>query len=214
MASLETNMMYLLPDEALAEELHKLNDQREDPAFWAVVCRTGEHYIIMPCRINEKRAGEKDDEMTVYPKYHSVIPSEGVVLINGTFARVLIDGNTMIDENGWTNPFQRFSSWLQDILNQTPEPTETEVAAETTEPSPPTETTEPPPPTETTASSEDVYLVIDSTTSSESVLNISFSDGDGTSANTSAVQNVIIHIAYPDGALYGCGCCRCTPGLG
>ena len=218
MASLETNMMYIYPDEELADKLHKLNsipeDQRTSPEPWAVICRDGDHYVIMPCKINEKRAGAKDDELTVYPKYHCVIPAEGVVLVNGVFERVIIDGNPIIDENGWKNAFDQWLPRPQNDSVITTEPSETGSTEETTEPPLPTEPTEPPPPTETTASSEDVYLVIDSTTSSESVVNISFSDGDGTSANTSAVQNVIIHIAYPDGALYGCGCCRCTPGLG
>lgn len=192
-ASLETELGFLAADESLSQQLDELS---YDPPgnYWAVLYRKGEQYVITPCHIDE-------NEATVFPQYHCVVPIEGTVVAEKSFRRILIDDNTLIQGEKWN--FVECFLWIFHLDDSIPPETITPTEpGETTEPTEPDETTEPTIPDATTEPP-----IPDGTTDTS----ISYEVTELHISSDVTELSISGEITWPIG---GCDCCRCVPGLG
>ena len=193
-ASKEKSLLMLCTSEGtIGEQMDHIRNP-EDKEHWAVVYQTDDAYVIMPCQIDK-------DTATIYSRYHSVIPSESVVVYKEVFQKLHIDdgtphgvaGSTITDEiDGFV---ETIIDWYIDITIEQPETPDTTEPTDTTDPTDPTNPTDPS--TEPTGTSSDT---INNTV-------------DHTISNSSD-QNMIIYIEYNVEGFRNCGCCRCEEGFG
>lgn len=187
-AAREQSLLMLCASEGtIGEQMDHIRNP-EDKEHWAVVYQTDDAYVIMPCQIDK-------DTATIYSRYHSVIPSESVVVYKEVFQKLHIDdgtphgvaGSTITDElDGFVETIIDRYIYITIEQPETPDTTE------------PTDTTDPTDPsTEPTGTSSDT---INNTV-------------DHTISNSSD-QNMIIYIEYNVEGFRNCGCCRCEEGFG
>lgn len=183
-AAREQSLLMLCASEGtIGEQMDHIRNP-EDKEHWAVVYQTDDAYVIMPCQIDK-------DTATIYSRYHSVIPSESVVVYKEVFHKLHIDDGTPHGVAGSTitDELDRLVEMIINITIEQPETPDTTEPTDTTDPTDPS--TEP-----TGTSSDTINNTVDNT------------------INSSSDQNMIIYIEYNVEGFRNCGCCRCEEGFG